>query len=101
MSPEDDRQGSDGRPRWASTAGHDCERVRRFTEEDAARILRSHSRTDARAWANDHSSTTARPPMLRDASAHALRGTIATVTPLKGTDATASRHVRGTLRGQP
>jgi hypothetical protein len=84
MSPEDYRPGTDGRPPCASTAGHDCERIRRFTEEHAVRILRSDTRTDARDWANDHPSTTARPPMLRDAFAHALRGTIATVTPLKG-----------------
>jgi hypothetical protein len=62
------------------------------------RILRSHSRTGARDRANDHPSNAARPPMLRDAFAHALRGTIAPVTPLKGTDATASRRLRATLR---
>jgi len=41
MSPEVYRQGTDGRPPRASTAGHDCERIRRFTEEHAVRILRS------------------------------------------------------------
>ena len=75
-----------GGPRW--------ERVRRFTEEDAARILRSHARTEARDWAKDHRSTSAAAPMLSDA--YGLRGTGAAATPLKGTDATASRHVRGT-----
>jgi hypothetical protein len=43
MSPEDYRDGADGRPRWALTAGRNRERVRRFTEEDAARILRAHT----------------------------------------------------------
>jgi hypothetical protein len=33
MSPEDYRDGTDIRPRSASTTDHDCERVRRFTEE--------------------------------------------------------------------
>jgi hypothetical protein len=97
MSPEDYRQGTDRRLRAASTAGHDCERVRRFAEEHAARILCSHTRTEARDWATDCRSSPAAPPMLRDG----LRGSIANVTPLEGTDATASRHVRGTLRGQP
>jgi hypothetical protein len=82
MSPEDYRQGTDGRPRSASTAGHDCERVRRFTEEDAARILRAHTRTEARDWATDCRSSPAAPPMLRDVDG--LRGSIANVTPLKG-----------------
>jgi hypothetical protein len=101
MSPEDYRQGTDGRLPCASTAGRDCERIRRFTEEHPARILRSHTRTDARDWANDHRSTSAAAPMLSHAVGHGLRGTGASATPLKGTDATASRHVRGTLRGQP
>jgi hypothetical protein len=101
MSPEDYRQGMDGRPPSASTAGQDCERVRRFTEEHAARILRSHTRTDAREWANDHRSISAVVPMLSDAFGHGLRGTGASAAPLKGTDTPASRHVRGTLRGQP
>jgi hypothetical protein len=101
MSPGDYRQGTDGRPRAASTVGHDCERVRRFTEEDAARILRSHSRTEARDWANDDRSTSAAAAMLSAAFGHGLRGTGASAKPLKGTGATASRHVRGTLRGQP
>jgi hypothetical protein len=96
MSPEDYRQGTNGWLPCASTAGHDCERVRRFTEEDAARILRSHSRTDARDRANDHRSTSAAAPMLSDA--YGLRGPGASASPLKGTDATVSRHVRGTLR---
>jgi hypothetical protein len=85
--------GVDGGPR--------CERIRRLTEEDAARILRSRTRTSARDWANDHRSTLAAAPMLSDAFGHGLRGTGAAATQLKGTDATASRHVRGTLRGQP
>jgi hypothetical protein len=101
MSPEDYRGGTAGPPRSASTAGHDCERVRRFTEEHAARILRASTRTEARDWAHDHPSTLAAPPRLGDAFAHALRGTIAPVTPLKGTEAVASPLVRGTLRGQP
>lgn len=100
MSPKDYRDATDGRPRCALTAGHDCERIRRFTEEHAAMILRSYTRTDARDWANDHRSTSAAAPMLSDAFGHGVRGTGASATPLKGTDATASRHVRGTLRGQ-
>ena len=99
MSPTDYRQGTDGRPRAASTVGHYCERIRRFTEEDAARNLRSHTRTHARDWAKDHRSTSAAAPILSDA--YGRRGTGPSATPLKGTDATASRHVRGTLRGQP
>ena len=99
MEDEDDQRG-EGRMVGRRVAGeHDCERVSRFAEEDAARILRSHIRTEASDWANDDRSTSAAAPMLSDADA--LRGTIATVPPLKGTDATASRHVRGTLRGQP
>jgi hypothetical protein len=98
MSPEVYRQGTDdGRP--PSTVGHDSARVRRFSEEDAARILRSHSRTHPRDWANDHRSGSA-AATLSDAG-RGLRGTGASVTPIKGTDATGSRHVRGTLRGQP
>jgi hypothetical protein len=101
MSPEVYRQGTDGRPPCASAAGHDCERIRRSTEEHAARLVRSRIRTDARDWANDHRSTSAAAPMTSDAFGHGLRGTGASATPLKGTAATASRHVRGTLRGQP
>jgi hypothetical protein len=101
MSSEDDRQGTDGRLPCASAAGRDCEWVRWFTEEHAVRILRSHTGTEARDWANDHRSTSAAAPMLSDAFGHVLRGTGASVTPLMGTDATASRQVRGTLRGQP
>ena len=67
MSREDYRQSTDGRPRGASTVGHDCERIRRFTEEDAARTLRSHSQTYARDWAKHHRSTSAAAPMLSDA----------------------------------
>jgi hypothetical protein len=100
MSPEDYRQGTDGRPPSALKAGHDCERVRRFTEEHAARILCSHSRTGARGWANDHRSTSAAALMLSDAFGHGLRGTGASATPLKGTRTTVWRHVRGTLGGQ-
>jgi hypothetical protein len=101
MSPEDYWQGTDRRSPSASTAGNDRERVRRFAEEHAARILRSHIRTDAREWANDHRSTSAAAPMLSGAVGHGLRGTATSPTPLKGTAVTASRHVRGTLRGQP
>jgi hypothetical protein len=100
MSPEDYGDGTDRRPR-SSSVGHDCERVRRLTGEYAARILRASIRTEARDWASDHPSTPAAPPMLSHAFGHALRGTIATVTALKGTEAVASRLVRGTLRGQP
>jgi len=96
MSHTDYRQGTDGRPRAASTVGHDCERICRFTEEVAARILRSHSQTYARDWANDHRSRSAAAPILSDAFGHGLRGTRASATPLQGTDAIASRHVRGT-----
>ena len=99
MNPTDYRRGTDGRPRAASTVGRDCERIRRFTEEDAAGILRSHSRTYARDWAKDHRSTSAAAPMLSDV--YGRRGTGSSATRLKGTDATASCHVRGTLRGQP
>jgi hypothetical protein len=101
MSPEDDRQGRAGRPPSALTAGHDCGRIRRFAEEDAARILRSHTRTETRDRANDHRSPSAAALMVSDAFGYGLRGTGASATPLKGTDATASRLVRGTLRGQP
>jgi hypothetical protein len=101
MSPEDDRQRMDGRPRCASTAGRDCERVRRFTEEHAARILCASTRTEARDWANDHRSPSAAALMLSDAFGHELRGTGASATPVKGPDATAWRYVRGTLWGQP
>jgi len=99
MSPEDYRPGTDGGPSSASTAGRDCARIRRFTEEDAARILRSLIRTEARDWANDHRSTSAAALML--SAAHGLRGAGGSVIRLKGTDATASGHVRGILRGQP
>jgi hypothetical protein len=99
MSPEDERDGTVGRRRSASTARDDCEWVRRFTEEHAARILRVSTRTEARDGANDHSSTPAPPPS--HAVGHALRGTVTTATPLKGTEAVASPLVRGTLRGQP
>jgi hypothetical protein len=98
MSPEDCGQArTDGRPEWR-LAGHGWVRVRRFTEEDAARMLRSNSRTDARDWAvdlgNDH-------PMLSDAFGHGLRSTRGAATLLKGTVAIAARHVRGTLGGHP
>jgi hypothetical protein len=54
MRPEDYRPGTDGRLSSASTAGHDCERIRRFTEDHPARILRSHTRTDGYvAWVGD------------------------------------------------
>jgi hypothetical protein len=99
MSPEDYRQGTDGRLPWALTAGRNRERVRRFTEEHAVRILRSDTRTDARDWANDHRSTSAATPRLSDA--YGLRATRRLDDSFKGTDANASRHVRGTLRGQP
>jgi len=59
------------------------------------------SRTYARDWANDHRSTSAAVPMLSEAFRHGFRGTGASATPLKGTDATASGRVRGILRGQP
>jgi hypothetical protein len=101
MSREDYRQGTVVRPPSASTAGHDYARVRRFTEEDAASVLRSYAPTDARDWINDHRSTSAAAPMLSDPFRHGLRGTGAPATPLKGTHPTASRKVRGTLRGQP
>ena len=100
MSPEHYRQGTDGRPPSALTVGHDCARVRRVTEEDAARILRRPTRTDARDWANDHRSTSAAALMLSHALGQGHRGSGASAIPVKGTDATASRHVRGTLRGQ-
>jgi len=99
MSLDDDRQGRSGRSPSASTVGHGCARVRRFTAEDAAGILRSHDRTYARDWANNHRSTSAAAPILSDA--HGLRGIGTSAILVKGTDATASRHVRGTLRGQP
>jgi hypothetical protein len=99
MSREDYRQRTDGRSPSAPTAGHYCARIRRFTEEHATRILRSHARTDARNWATIICRSRRR--RRGDRFGHGLRGTIATMTPLKGTDATAPRHVRGTLRGQP
>ena len=101
MSPEDLSTGHGRTAVLRVDGGHDCERVRRFTEEHAARIVRSHTRTEARDWANDRRSASAAAPMLSDAFGHGLRGTGASVTPIKGTDATASRDVRGTLRGQP
>jgi hypothetical protein len=101
MSPEDHWQGTDRTAALRVDGGPRLRAVRRYTEEDAARILRSHSRTDARDWANDHGSSSAAAPMLSDAVGHGLHGTGASATPLKGTDATASRRVRGTLRGQP
>ena len=82
---------------FGSTTGHGCERVRWFSGEHATRILHSDTRTDARDWADDHRSPSAVAPMLRDAFAHGLRTTSGAAPPLKGTDATASRHVRGTL----
>jgi hypothetical protein len=101
MSPEEDRDGTNGRPASASTAGHDCERVRRFIEEHAREDLaRIHPHRGPRLGQH-HRSTSAAAPMLSDAFGHGLRGTGASVIPLKGTDATASRHVRGTLRGRP
>ena len=101
MSPEDDQVGTDGQPHWALTASHDRRRIRRFTEEDAARILRASISNEARDLANDPRLPPATAPMPRDAFGHGLRGTGASATPLKGTHVTASRHVRGTLRGQP
>jgi hypothetical protein len=101
MNTKDYRDGTTGRPRSALTAGHDCGRVRRFTEEHATQILRASTRTEARDSANAHPSTPAAPPMLSDAFGHAHRGAIATVKPLEGTEAVASPRVRGTLRGQP
>jgi hypothetical protein len=105
-SPDDDRHEPrglptrmDGRPPCASTAGHDCERVRRSAEEDAARILCSHTRTEARDWATDCRSSAAVPPMSSDAFGHVLRGTVAAVARLKGTDATASRQRSGDIKG--
>ena len=95
MSHEDYGDGADRRPRSSSPVRHDCERVRRFLEEHAARIMRASTRTDARDWANDAAAAL----ILSDAFGHELCGTGAWATPLKGTDATASRHVRGTLRG--
>ena len=58
MEHENDQRG-EGRmvDRRGRLAEHDCEWVRRFAEEDAARILRSHIRTEARDWANDDRST--------------------------------------------
>jgi len=99
MSPEEDYwQGTDRRPPCASSTGQGCERVRRFTEEDAARMLRSDSRTYARDWADDHRSSSA---ALIPSDTHGLRGIGMSAIPLKGTGATASRHVRGILRGRP
>jgi hypothetical protein len=60
--PDDYRRGKGGRLRSESTAEHNRERVRRFGQEHAARTLRSITRTDARAWANNHPSTV---PALR------------------------------------
>jgi integrase len=57
--PDDYRRGKGGRLRSESTAEHNRERVRRFGQEHATRTLRSISRTDGRAWANDHPSTVA------------------------------------------
>jgi hypothetical protein len=98
MSPEDYRDATDGRPRCALTAGHDCERVRRFTGGYAARILRASTRTEAHDWANDHPSSPAAPPTLSDAFGHGLRGTGASVTPIKGTNTTAQGWVLSCAR---
>jgi hypothetical protein len=86
---------------FGSTPEHGYERVRRFAGEHAARILPSLIRTEARDWADNYPSTAPTPAMLSDGFGHGLRGTGASATLLKGTGATAWRHVRGTLRGQP
>ena len=105
MSPEDDRDGGTGAARAPRRRRHGCEWLRRFIEEHAARILRASTATEARDWANDHPSTPAASPMLGDAFGHALRGTIATVTAVKGTEArrlaAGSGDVKGTAVRKP
>jgi integrase len=76
--PEDYRRGKGGRLRSDSTAEHNRERVRRFGQEHAARTLRSITRTEARAWANDHPSTV---PALRAMFSDAVEDKLADDNP--------------------
>jgi hypothetical protein len=101
MSPEGDREGTNGRPAQASTAGDDASGSAASSRNMLVRILRAATRTAARNRANEHRSSSMAAPTLSDAFSHGLRGTGASATSLKGTDATASRRVRGTLSGQP
>ncbi len=82
------------------SAEHDCKRVRRFDEEHATRILRTLNRTEAQAWANPYRSSVSALRALQRRRRGQSRPR-AVVTPLKGTETTAPRQVRGTLRGQP
>jgi len=74
-------------------------RIRRFTEEHAARILRSDTRTDARDWTNDHRSSSAAAPTLRNAFGHGRRGTGASARPFKGDRSDCFESGSGDFKG--